>query len=91
MGFDEGELRDESQKIAEATTAFVVLFDHLLDALLGAAVGGQRAFLGEGGGMRGGVALNRFDRLGQNDRGGHVAEAPSSHGIRFAESVDGQS
>ena len=41
--------------------------------------------------MRGRVALDRIDYLGQTGRGGHVPKAPTSHGVGFAESVDGES
>ena len=40
--------------------------------------------------MGSGVALDRVDRLGQVGRGGDVAEAPTSHGVRLTETVDGE-
>ena len=90
MGFDEGEFGDESEKVTEATTTFIVFRDHFGDAILRATVGGEGAFLSEGRWMRGGVALDGFDHLRESGGGGNVAEAPTGHGVGFAEAIDGE-
>ena len=40
--------------------------------------------------MRGGVALDGFDYLRESGGGGNVAEAPTGHGVGFAEAIDGE-
>ena len=90
MGFDEGEFGDESEQVTEATTTFIVLGDHFGDAILRATVGGEGAFLSEGGRVGGGVALDGFDHFSEGGGGGNVAQAPTGHGVGFAKAVDGE-
>ena len=77
------------EALEHVLAADVEFLAHVGYALLVAGEGGKRTVLGERAGVRGHVALHGIDRAGDRLGSGEVAEAPTGHGVGFAESVDG--
>ena len=88
LRLDRGDVRDLRDAVIHVVAPHIELVAHVGERLLVALERGDRALLREGARIRGAVALDRIDRLGDRFRRAHVAEPPAGHRVGFAEAVD---
>ena len=61
---------------------------HLLDAFLGAVIGGLGSLLGNRGNAAGVLTLHLVDSLGYPQRSGNVTNAITGHGVSLGNTID---